>query len=179
MHFEVLVEDPSGKKVLDILTPEIIGNGHTFRVIPYKGIGRILRKVKAVDAGKRLLLDNLPRLLRGYGKTFAGYADGYQAVVIVVCDLDHKCLKDFRTELFSILEACDLKPETRLCIAVEGGEAWFLGDIPAVKAAYPRVKDAVLNHYKNDSICGTWELLADAVYSDGSAKLSKGRHAVG
>ena len=31
MHFEVLVEDQSGKKILDILIPKIIGNQHTFR----------------------------------------------------------------------------------------------------------------------------------------------------
>ena len=40
MHFEVLVEDQSGKKALDILIPKIIGDQHTFRVIEYRGIGR-------------------------------------------------------------------------------------------------------------------------------------------
>ena len=39
MHFEVLVEDQSGKKALDILIPKIIGDQHTFRVIEYRGIG--------------------------------------------------------------------------------------------------------------------------------------------
>ena len=41
MHFEILAEDQSGKKTLDILVPNIIGDEHTFRVISYKGIGRI------------------------------------------------------------------------------------------------------------------------------------------
>ena len=41
MHFEILTEDASGKKALDILIPKIIGDQHTFRVIGYKGIGRI------------------------------------------------------------------------------------------------------------------------------------------
>lgn len=67
-----------------------------------------------------------------------------------------------------------------MCIAIEEGEAWFLGDIPAIKAAYPRAKEAVLNAYVNDSICGTWESLADAVYDGGSAVLAaKGWQAVG
>ena len=41
MHFEVLVEDASGKKTLDILIPRIIGEQHSFEVRAYKGIGRI------------------------------------------------------------------------------------------------------------------------------------------
>ncbi len=41
MHFEILVEDLSGKKALDILVPKILGNTHSFVVHSYKGIGRI------------------------------------------------------------------------------------------------------------------------------------------
>lgn len=181
MHFEVLVEDQSGKKALDILIPKIIGDQHTFRVIEYRGIGHIPKNLKSsTDASNRLLLDQLPKLLRGYGKTFAEYPDNYQAAVIVVCDLDTKCLKEFRQDLFTILNACNPKPETRFCIAIEEGEAWLLGDIPAIKATYPKAKDDVLSRYKNDDICGTWELLADAVYQGGTNELKKkGRIAVG
>ena len=181
MHFEVLVEDASGKKALDILVPKIIGNRHTFRVIAYRGVGRIPRKLRGVsEARKRILLDRLPRLLGGYGKTFASYTGGYRATVVVVCDLDDKCLKAFRQELCTVLNACNPEPETRFCIAIEEGEAWLLGDIPAIKTAYPKAKDDVLTLYKSDSICGTWELLADAVYTGGSGELkSKGSQAVG
>lgn len=74
MHFEILVEDQSGKKMLDILVPKIIGNEHSFVVRAYKGIGRIPGNLKgSSDPRKRILLDQLPRLLRGYGKTFAKY----------------------------------------------------------------------------------------------------------
>ena len=181
MHLEILVEDQSGKKALDILIPRIVGDQHTFRVTGYKGIGRIPRNLTSnTDASKRLLLDQLPSLLRGFGKTFAGYSANYPAAVILVCDLDDKCLKTFRQDLFTILKGCQPKPETRFCIAIEEGEAWLLGDIPAIKAAYPKARDEVLNGYKNDSICGTWELLADAVFSGGSSELkSMGWSAVG
>jgi len=124
MHFELLVEDQSGKKALDILVPRIIGGGHTFKVHAYRGIGHIpgnMRDTK--DAGKRILLDNLPKLLKGYGKAFAGYPKDYRAAVILVCDLDDRCLKTFRNDLFGVLNACDPPPETRFCIAVEEGEA--------------------------------------------------------
>lgn len=172
MHFAILVEDQSGKKALDILVPKIIGNRHTAEVHSYRGLGRIPRNLKSsTDASKRFLLDQLPKLLRGYGRTFANYPASYPATVIVVCDLDDKCLKTFRNELFAILNACNPKPETRFCIAIEEGEAWLLGDIPAIKKAYPQAKDGVLNHYQNDSICGTWELLADAVFVGGSTAL--------
>lgn len=130
----------------------------------------------SVDASKRILLANLPRLLAGYGKSW----QEYPAVVIVVCDLDDKCLKSFRDELINLLNACNPRPETRFCIAIEESEAWFLGDIPAIKKAYPKAKDTVLNAYVSDSTCGTWERLADAVYRGGSQHLSSlGWHVVG
>jgi len=181
VHFEILVEDQSGKKTLDILVPKIIGAEHTFNIHPYKGIGRVPKNLGANgNAGKRILLDQLPRLLQGYGNAFAKYPANYPAAVILVCDLDDKCLKAFRQELFNILNACNPQPETRFCIAIEEGEAWFLGDIPAIKCAYPKAKSAVLNTYVNDSICGTWERLADAVYNGGSTALSsKGWQAIG
>ncbi|WP_123576572.1 hypothetical protein [Pseudomonas protegens] len=181
MHFEILVEDQSGKKALDILVPKIIGADHTFNIHSYKGIGRIPKNLGVNEnAGKRILLDQLPRLLQGYGNAFANYPADCAAAVILVCDLDNKCLNAFRQELFNILNACNPRPETRFCIAIEEGEAWFLGDIPAVKSAYPRAKTTVLNSYVNDSICGTWERLADAVYNGGSTALSsKGWQAIG
>lgn len=181
MHFEILIEDQSGKKALDILVPKIIGDEHTFKIHPYKGIGRIPQNLGGTaNANKRILLNQLPRLLRGYGNTFSAYPDDYPAAVILVCDLDDKCLKAFRQELFAILDICNPKPETRLCIAIEEGEAWFLGDIPAIKTAYPNANNAVLNGYANDSICGTWERLADAVFPGGSQALSaKGWQAAG
>ncbi len=181
MRFEILVEDRSGKKALDILVPKIVGDAHTFVVHPYKGIGRIPRDMKDTKAAeKRILLDNLPKLLKGYGRTFGGHANRYGAVVILVCDLDDKCLKAFRQNLFEILNACSPKPETRFCIAIEEGEAWFLGDLNAVKLSYPKAKNNVLISYVNDSICGTWETLADAIYPGGSHALSaKGWQAVG
>ena len=177
MHFEILVEDQSGQKALDVLIPKIIGAQGTFKVRGYKGIGRIPKDLRPkTQANRRILLDQLPRLLRGYGQTFASYP----AVLFVVCDLDDKCLKAFRQELFAVLHACNPRPDTRFCIAIEEGEAWLLGDIPAIKAAYPQARDAVLNGYGNDSICGTWELLADAVFPGGSrALVGMGWQAVG
>ncbi len=174
MHFEILVEDQSGKKALEFLVPKIVESKNTFRIIGYRGIGRIPGNLsRASDASRRLLLGQLPKLLGGYGRTYANASAELQAAVIVVCDLDDKCLKSFRKELLDVLEACNPKPETRFCIAIEEGEAWLLGDVAAVRKAYPNARTNVLEKYENDSICGTWELLADAVYAGGSRGLRK------
>ena len=49
-----------------------------------------------------------------------------------------------------------------------------MGDLEAVRLAFPNAKNAVLTAYVNDSICGTWEILAAAVYSGGAKALAKG-----
>lgn len=180
MHLEVLVEDQSGKKALEILLPELLGDAHTFRVKHYKGIGHIPKDMETTqDPSKRMLLAQLPKILEGLGKTFSNYPNDYHTAVVVVCDLDDRCMKQFRNELLSILEACNPKPEARFCFAIEEGEAWFLGDINAIKSAYPKANNQVLNSYKNDEICGTWELLAEAIYPGGVKALKEGNDNVG
>ena len=81
MHIEVLVEDSSGAKLLETLLPQVIGEQgmpHTWRLHPYKGIGRLPTGLSAkADPAKRALLDQLPRLLAGYGRT-----PGIDAVVV-------------------------------------------------------------------------------------------------
>lgn len=177
MHFEILIEDQSGKAMLEILVPRILGPGHSFRLIDYKGIGRIPKGLKGdIDPAKRVLLDRLPTLLRGYGSANTGNP----TAVVVVCDLDARCLKTFRTELLAILNTCDPRPPTRFCIAIEEGEAWLLGDLAAVRRAYPKARERHLSDYENDAICGTWEVLADAIYPGGAAKLkSQGGQTIG
>lgn len=147
MHFEVLVEDQSGKKALDSLIPKIIGPNDTFRVLSYKGIGHIPKGLKGnTDPAKRALLNRLPELLSGYGKTPFYHPSNNTGAVIFVCDLDERCLKDFRAELLRILEGCEAQPIARFCIAIKEGESWLLGDIAAIKAAYPNAKEKVLKH---------------------------------
>ncbi len=174
MHFEIHIEDISGKTALEILVPKIIDTEqHTFRIHAYKGLGRIPKNLQPKsDPKKRILLDQLPKLIQGHGKTFSGFPN-YSAALIFICDLDDRCMSAFRQELLDCVDKCNPKPETYFCIAIEEGEAWYLGDLEAVKKAYPSAKSAILNAYTNDSICGTWEKLADAVFIGGSAKLSK------
>ena len=170
MHFEILVEDLSGKIVLEAVVGSILGTNHTNRIISYRGIGRIPENLRGTsDPSKRILLDRLPRLLRGYGKSLKNHP----AAVVVVVDLDNKDCLDFKQEMLDALGACEPRPTTLFRIAIEEIEAWLLGDSDAVRAAYPNARDQVLNGYLQDSVCGTWETLADAIHPGGSHGLRK------
>lgn len=180
MHFEVLVEDQSGSIALECLLEKILGaNGaaHTWTIHPYKGLGHIPKNLyRAPDPKKRLLLHHLPRVLRGYGHRFD--RSELPSAVIVVVDLDQRDCVAFKRELRTVLEACTPRPRTLFRIAIEESEAWLLGNRAAVKQAYPDAKDSVLKRYEQDSICGTWEVLADAVHPGGAAKLKESAYPV-
>lgn len=171
MHIEVLVEDSSGTKLIKTLLPALIGayeEPHTWRIHPYKGIGRLRKGLTAKsDPSKRALLDQLPRLLAGYGRT-----TGIDAVVVVL-DSDQRDCRTFLGELNALLQDCRRAPNTLFRLAIEEMEAWYLGDRQALLAAYPRTKKDVLNRYQQDGVCGTWELLADAVHPGGTAAIRK------
>ena len=92
------------------------------------------------DPTKRQFLDQLPQLLRGYGKSLGDYA-----AAIVVVDLDDRNCVDFKKELPKVLDACDPGPTILFRTAIKESEAWVLGDCAAVKAAYPRVKEDTSN----------------------------------
>ena len=172
MHFEILVEDASGGIAVDGVLEKILGpngTGHSWKTHGYKGLGRLPKNLRGkTHPAKRILLDRLPNLLRGYGKSLDD-----SAAVIVVVDLDNRDCMAFKQELLDVLNACDPRPNALFRIAIEEIEAWLLGDRAAVKAAYPDARDSALEDYRQDDICGTWEVLADAVHKGGAAALKK------
>ena len=170
MHIEILVEDSSGAKLLESLIPRILGSDapHTWRIHPYKGVGRLPTDLKPrQNPNKRILLSQLPRILQGYGKTPAIDA------VLVVLDSDDNDCASFLAELKDVLRSCDPAPRTLFRLAIEEVEAWYLGDREALLEAYPKARLEVLKRYVQDTPCGTWELLADAILPGGSAALKK------
>jgi hypothetical protein len=178
MHLEILVEDSSGAKLIEILLPKLIGQQSqrpTWRVHPYKGIGRIPPNLSpATDAKKRILLDHLPRILRGYRNT-----PGVDAVVVIL-DCDRRDCVRFLQELKGVAESCDFDQKTIFRLAIEEVEAWYFGDRSAVLKAYPRAKRPVLDAYQQDSICGTWERLAEALaYGRSKSGLRTGERSAG
>jgi len=171
MHIEFLVEDSSGAALLEAMIPKVIGEQaapHTWRIKSYRGIGRIPKNlISSGDPQKRILLDQLPRLLLGYKNTPNTDA------VVVVADTDSRKCGVFLQELNELARRCDFQDKTLFRLAIEEIEAWYLGDRQALLAAYPRAKKKVLDGYTQDSVCGTWELLADAVYPKGADAIKK------
>jgi hypothetical protein len=169
MHIEILVEDSSGGRLMDHLLPKILGpysDPHTWRIHNYKGIGRIPKNMSGkVDAAKKTLLENLPKALAGYGNT-----PGYDAVFVLL-DTDDREIKRFERDLKAMLKACDCAPPTAFGLATEEVEAWYLGDRNALETAYPNIKTQILKKYVQDSVCGTWELLADCLVKGGSSAV--------
>lgn len=171
MHIEILTEDSSGRRLLEHLLPKLIGppgEPHTWRLHAYRGVGRIPRHLSpASDPSKRLLLDQLPRLLRGYAKT-----PGIDAVVVVL-DSDKRDCSAFLSELRTLADTCEPGGTILFRLAIEEVEAWYLGDRAALLNAYPQARIAVLNSYIQDSVCDTWELLAEAVHPGGMRAVRK------
>ena len=144
MHFELLVEDQSGSIALEAILTKLLGpnySDHSWRMHSYKGLGHIPKNLgRVTDLSKRLLLYQLPSLLRAYGRSLPESSSS----VIVVVDLDDRDCVAFKQDLLNVLKACDPQPNTQFRIAIEESEAWLLGDRNAVKAAYPRARDAIL-----------------------------------
>ena len=170
MHIEVLVEDSSGAALMKHLMPKLLGEAvdiHTWRVHDFKGVGRIPKNLTAkTDARIKTLLDKLPRMLEGYGKS------GYEAVLVLV-DTDAHDAVAFRNDLRKMLDQCPNAPQTVFGMATEEIEAWYFGDREALLEAYPRADKKVLNRYQQDAVCGTWEMLADALVKGGAAAIKK------
>lgn len=171
MHFQFLIEDSSGQDLIELLMkkvqeehPDVTCNYKSFR-----GLGGFTKKntVKETRDGK--LLNDLTTYLAGFNKSLVRM----DAAVFIVLDNDDREPEAFRKELEDVARSRMITIDHVFCLAIEEMEAWLLGDEAALLQAYPNAKTATLRSYEQDSICGTWEVLADAVYQGGCRKLKK------
>lgn len=173
MRFEFLVEGQAELTALSILMSRILGNygqPHTWKIHKHRGIGRIPDDPGAKpNRHDQTLLHNLPSKLRAYGSECRD-----DVVVVVLVDLDDRpdCVS-FKKELVGLLNYCQQQPNVLIRIAIEELEAWFLGDQQAIRQAYPNARQPILDAYVQDSQCGTWERLAEAIYPGGLAALGQ------
>lgn len=168
MHIEFLTEDSSGGIFLNSYLNVFFGDREniSWNVHSYSGIGKIPTGLNpALDPNKRLLLDQMPRLLRGFAKT------PYVDMVFVILDTDNRNKEAFLTDLISMIPDGTMSDKVVFCLATEELEAWYFGDRSAIIHAYPNAKIAVLKTYIQDSVCGTWGRLADALYPGGMNKV--------
>ena len=176
MHFEILVEGQTEVIALNTLLRKILGEKggpHTWEIHKHGGIGELPKNPKASpDRRNGTLLHNLPSNLRAYGD-----AGRENEIVVVLLDLDDKqdCIA-FKESLINLLAYCQKQPIVLFRIAIEELEAWYLGDRQAILQAYPKCRPEALDGYVQDSQCGTWELLAEAVHPGGlDALLQHGK----
>lgn len=161
-HFRIFVEDLSGSKMLDILMKKLIPTeGYTFSIHYYRGCGSLPKSmISATQIRTQTLLNNIPRLIRGFLNSDPNLND-YMEVFVVVTDCDNKECDKFKREIMSTIKDSVGKPVENciVCLAIEEMEAWLLGDFNAIKQAYPNANKKEYDSYVQDSICGTWEKL--------------------
>lgn len=171
MHIDFLIEDTSCKILINSLLCRLIDvSSHTYNLLSYHGIGQLPSNItSALTAKSTMLLNDLPRMLRALSRS----RQGVSSAVVVIVDLDKRNQQEFEADLRQTLSKIANPPKTVFCLAIEEAEAWLLGDINAIKKAYPRAKNSILRSYVNDSICDTWELMADAIYKGGAKALKE------
>ena len=177
MHFEILVEDASGKALLEQVVPKILGpkgKPNQYRIVniqelKHRVMAELPRKQARTLPWDTILYQTLTIQLRAYSKALVRK----KGVVVIVVDLDSRYLEQFRKNLEDIFQKYAPNLEGGIRLAVEEIEAWILGDLSAIRRAYPLVREYVLRSYEQESICGTWEVLADAVFHGGSERLTE------
>ena len=88
-------------------------------------------------------------------------------------DNDTRDTESFRKELNDVAYRNNISIDHVFCIAVEEMEAWLLGDADAIRQAYPSANMHAMQSYQQDSICGTWEILADVVFPGGRKQFMR------
>lgn len=177
MYIQFLVEDVSGSKLIDIvmkkyqIESQVVDIEYDIR--PYKGIGGIPRGIDAHSIKSQQLLNDLPKRLRAFNVALKDIKD---AVLFIVLDNDARDPNEFERQLRALSVQTGIKIDHVFCVAIEEMEAWLLGDRDAIQSAYPKISDRIATKhaaYRQDSICGTWETLADILTKKGFGAFQK------
>ena len=152
------------EEALKILLPRMLPAETTYRLLNFQG--------------KQNLLRQLPVRLRGYA---AWITDDYRIVVLL--DEDRQNCLELKQRMETAAREAGLSTKTNSGgarfqvlnrIVVEELEAWFLGDMEAVRQAYSRIPASLLNtpRLRNpDSVIGgTWETLEKTLQRHGYFK---------
>jgi hypothetical protein len=163
----VHVEEPSAKEVIEALLPKLIG--------PRQLDTRIIE-----HGGKASLLTNLPNRLRGYA---AMPAEDIRVMVLVDRDRDECHALKARLEETARAAGLPTKANPTASgrfrvvnrIAIEELEAWFIGDLAALRTVFPRLPFSLgqkVPFRDPDAVPGgTWEALHRALQRAGSASF--------
>ncbi len=139
MHIEFLLEEPSAEAALQAILPKILADNVSFHFHVFEG--------------KQDLLKKLPSRLKGYRRWLP--ADWR---IFVLIDEDRQDCRVLKARLeqaareagFLTKSHPNSQGEFRVVnrLAVEELEAWFFGDIEALRIAYPNVSKTFQNRAK-------------------------------
>lgn len=168
MILHVLVEGPSERALFEGWGQRFLST-HTLRIHPHQGKGRLPGNPDArVDPRRRGLLDQLPAKLRAFGQELDSRTDR----VLVLVDADDDDCEELKERLVALTERIDPCPEVMFRIAVEETEAFYLGDLNAIRKAFTSVKLSAMKDYEQDAPdAGTWEIFRDVIGASGEDKV--------
>jgi len=174
MYIQFLIEDASSELLVENVMEKYREEGREFSYSckSFKGIGHYPKLSSPKQAKTNKLLNDLPLYLKGFEKSL----QNLDASIFVIIDNDNRDIKEFHRLLVELSERFQIKIDHVFCIAIEEVEAWLLGDQDAIEIAYPEIRERIkkkILDYEQDSICGTWEILADILYDGGITKFMK------
>ncbi|MDI9490324.1 MAG: DUF4276 family protein [Clostridiaceae bacterium] len=181
MIIEVLSEDKSSVPVLEQIFSELLFDYsdlvNKINIYPHRGKGKLPTDLKQKPkAFASSLLDLLPAKIRAYNQIY----QNQDIILVVVLDADQDDKNDLYQNIEHVLRKEAPNKFFVIGIPIEETEAWLLGDRKALFAAYPDARKSILENYEQDSICGTWEILARVIMGTQAEQLIKvGYPAVG
>ncbi len=126
MHLEFLAEEASLKQVLENILPKMLPSDITFKIHDFRG--------------KENLFKNLLNRLKAYKKMID---NGYDCKIVILIDEDREDCQLLKQQLETIAKKAGLITKTSRLknqkfqllnrIIVEELEAWFFGDIDAIR----------------------------------------------
>ena len=141
MHFEFLVEEPSMESALNNLLPKILDlNTDSYSIRTFQG--------------KFDLLSKLPQRLQGYKQ----YLTENDRIAVLVDRDNDDCIKlKQKLEKFALDAQLTTKSSVGAAglfivlnrIVIEELESWFLGDLYAIKFAFPDISNNYVTKNKN------------------------------
>lgn len=177
MKIDFLIEDASGEKLIHAVMKKYIEEKPEYPIEystrSYKGMGGFVKGKDCHNVKAQQLLNDLPKRMRAIQAKNMGVED---ASLFVVLDNDIHDTELFRSQLEKLAKRENIMMDHVFCIAVEEMEAWLLGDREAILQAYGKIADRIAGKYagyRQDSICGTWEFLADMLTKGGMTAFRK------
>lgn len=155
MHIEFLLEEQSAEAVLKTILPKILPENVSFRFHVFEGKQDLLRKLSSRLKGYRPWIPENWR-------------------IIILIDEDRQNCRELKADLERAAREAGFVTKSNaspygnfqvvIRLAVEELEAWFFGDVKALRQAYPRISRTFQNRPKYrdpDAIKGgTHEALA-------------------